>query len=348
MSQDNLENMEVKNEEELEQSTVDAEVEECGLNTDESESVESGESGEVFEDEVRDEGQIEGLEESSEVDEDEAEQEDALAEEADEDFGYDATDEDTVVVIGEDESEEGQNPEQDSEEQEDECEDGTVEVEDGEDREDDADEQVSEESGQRAEESDEDEDDDDEDDEEEDIEDEGEIEATVESVIESVLFASDEPLKTARLAKIAEIQVKPLRGHIRALNKKYREGNHSFRIERIAGGYQMMTLSVYNHWLSKLIRVRGDNKLSPAALETLAIIAYKQPIIRADIEAIRGVGTGEMIRSLMYKGLVRIAGRAEVLGRPMMYGTTKKFLQVFGLDTLKDLPKIEELKRPGN
>ena len=108
----------------------------------------------------------------------------------------------------------------------------------------------------------------------------------------------------------------------------------------------MLTLSPYNNWLRKLLRVRDDTKLSAAAVETLAIIAYKQPIIRADIEAIRGVSAGEMIRGLMYKGLVKIVGRAEVLGRPMLYGTTKKFLEVFGLNTLKDLPKIEELKKP--
>ncbi|MFA5293291.1 MAG: SMC-Scp complex subunit ScpB, partial [Phycisphaerae bacterium] len=91
----------------------------------------------------------------------------------------------------------------------------------------------------------------------------------------------------------------------------------------------------------------GDNNLSPAALETLAIIAYKQPIIRADIESIRGVACGEMVRSLMYKGLVKIVGKAEILGRPLLYGTTKKFLEVFGLNDLKDLPKAEELKQPG-
>jgi segregation and condensation protein B len=94
------------------------------------------------------------------------------------------------------------------------------------------------------------------------------------------------------------------------------------------------------------VRVRTETKLSQAALETLAIISYKQPVIRADIEAIRGVAAGEVIRNLMYKGLVKIVGRAEVLGRPMLYGTTKKFLDIFGLNTLKDLPKIEELKKP--
>lgn len=171
-------------------------------------------------------------------------------------------------------------------------------------------------------------------------------ELTVESVVEAVLFASDEPLPEARLANIVETNVKQIRRHVNNLNDKYLANNNAFRIEQIAGGYQMLTLSPYNHWLKKLLRVRSDNKLSPAALETLAIIAYKQPIIRADIEVIRGVAVGEVVRSLCYKGLVKIVGRAEVLGRPMLYGTTKKFLEVFGLNTLKDLPKIEELKKP--
>ena len=171
-------------------------------------------------------------------------------------------------------------------------------------------------------------------------------EPTVESVVEAVLFASDEPLREARLADIAGTNVRQIRRHIKSLNDRYLAGNNAFRIEQIAGGYQMMTLSCYNHWLNKLLRVRDAGKLSPAALETLAIIAYKQPVIRADIEAIRGVAASEMVRNLMYKGLVKIVGRAEILGRPMLYGTTKKFLEVFGLNTLKDLPKIEELKKP--
>ena len=171
-------------------------------------------------------------------------------------------------------------------------------------------------------------------------------ELTLESVIEAVLFASDEPLTVVRLASISESTTKQVREHIENLNKKYQENNHAFRIEQIAGGFQMLTLSTYNHWLKKLLRARSETKLSPAAMETLAIIAYKQPVIRADIEAIRGVAVGEVIRSLSYKGLVKIVGRAEILGRPMLYGTTKKFLEVFGLNTLKDLPKIEELKKP--
>jgi segregation and condensation protein B len=173
-------------------------------------------------------------------------------------------------------------------------------------------------------------------------------EPTVESVVEAVLFASDEPLKEARLADIVGTGVKQIRKHIKNLNDKYQARNNAFRIEQIAGGCQMLTLGVYNHWVKKLLRVRSESKLSSAALETLAIIAYKQPIIRADIEAVRGVAAGEVIRGLMYKGLVKIVGRAEVLGRPMLYGTTKKFLGVFGLNSLKDLPKIEELKKPAS
>jgi segregation and condensation protein B len=108
----------------------------------------------------------------------------------------------------------------------------------------------------------------------------------------------------------------------------------------------MLTLSPFNTWLSKLLKVRSESKLSPAALETLAIISYKQPILRVDIEAIRGVACGEMVRQLCDKGLVKIVGRAEVLGRPLLYGTTKRFLQVFGLNSLKDLPTAEDLKKP--
>jgi segregation and condensation protein B len=170
---------------------------------------------------------------------------------------------------------------------------------------------------------------------------------TMEGAVEAVLFASDEPVTAAKLAQICEAgSERMVNEHVENLNKKYEAGGHSFRIEKIAGGYQMLTLEAYNHWLTKLVKVRGESKLSQAALETLAIIAYKQPVIRAEVEAIRGVASGEMIRSLMYKGVVKIVGRAEVLGRPLLYGTTKKFLELFGLNSLKDLPKVEELKKP--
>lgn len=173
------------------------------------------------------------------------------------------------------------------------------------------------------------------------------FEPTITSVVEAVLFASDEPLTVQRLVNIVEAgSVKQVRDCVKELSDKYESNGSAFHIEQIAGGYQIMTLDVFSYWLKKLVRVRTETKLSQAALETLAIISYKQPVIRADIEAIRGVAAGEVIRNLMYKGLVKIVGRAEVLGRPMLYGTTKKFLDIFGLNTLKDLPKVEELKKP--
>ena len=108
----------------------------------------------------------------------------------------------------------------------------------------------------------------------------------------------------------------------------------------------MLTLPEYNSYLEKLHKVRGESRLSRAALETLAIVAYKQPATRAVIEAIRGVACGEVLRSLMDKGLIKVVGRAEELGRPMLYGSTRKFLEVFGLNTLDQLPQVEELEPP--
>lgn len=172
-------------------------------------------------------------------------------------------------------------------------------------------------------------------------------EPTIESVIEAILFTTDEPVTPVRMVKIADLSsAKQVSDAVKLLNKRYEESNSAFRIEKIAGGYQMLTHKIYNNWLRRLIRVRTETKLTQASLETLAIISYKQPIIRADVEAIRGVSSGEMIRGLMSKGLVKISGRAEVLGRPMQYGTTRKFLETFGLNSIKDLPKADELKKP--
>ena len=172
-------------------------------------------------------------------------------------------------------------------------------------------------------------------------------EITTQSVIEAVLFASDEPITPRKLADIVGAGgVKEVKDHIDQLNLKYEQTKAAFRIDSIAGGFQMLTQSKFSPWLRKLISVRSETKLSPAALETLAIIAYKQPIMRVDIENIRGVAAGEMTRQLIDKGLVKIAGRAEELGRPLLYGTTKKFLEIFGLNNLKDLPTAEDLKKP--
>jgi len=139
---------------------------------------------------------------------------------------------------------------------------------------------------------------------------------------------------------------KPVRQAVKDLNVQYEESHRSFRIEQVAGGYQILTLPEFGDYLKKLHQKEIDAKLTKAALETLAIIAYKQPILRADIEAIRGVACGETIRNLMEKRLVNIAGRAEEPGRPILYGTTKRFLEIFGLNSLKDLPQSEESLNP--
>jgi segregation and condensation protein B len=165
---------------------------------------------------------------------------------------------------------------------------------------------------------------------------------TTESIIEALLFATDEPLPAARIAKILGIgDAGDVKRQIDQLNERYEQSGSSFRIDAIAKGYQMLTLPGYNPWLSQLHKVRSESRLSAAALETLAIIAYKQPVLRADIEAIRGVAVGDMLVRLREMNLVRIVGRAEEIGRPLLYGTTNRFLEVFGLQSLKDLPKLE-------
>jgi segregation and condensation protein B len=169
-------------------------------------------------------------------------------------------------------------------------------------------------------------------------------------LLEALLLATNHPLTAGRLAELMELSAtKPVRQAIKDLNAQYEESHRAFRIEQVAGGYQILTLPEFGEQLKKLHQREIDAKLTKAALETLAIIAYKQPILRADIEAIRGVACGETIRSLMEKRLVNIAGRAEEPGRPILYGTTKRFLEIFGLNTIKDLPQSEEpLKPPSN
>jgi len=160
--------------------------------------------------------------------------------------------------------------------------------------------------------------------------------------VEGLLVSTHHPLTVGRLAEFLDLDsTKPIRKAIKDLNKLYEASGRSFRIEQVAGGYQLLTLPEFGEILKKLHQRDIDTKLTKAALETLAIIAYKQPILRADIEAIRGVQCGETIRSLMEKHLVKIAGRAEVPGRPILYGTTKRFLELFGLNSLKDLPQGE-------
>jgi segregation and condensation protein B len=163
--------------------------------------------------------------------------------------------------------------------------------------------------------------------------------------VEAILLAADEPLPARRLAQVAGLaDAAAARRLIRKLQEYYERDATAFQIEELAGGFQLLTRPEYHRWLASLRRGQSELRLTGAARETLAIIAYRQPIMRADIENIRGVHCGETLRLLMEKGLVRIAGRDNSLGRPVLYGTTKKFLQMFGLRGLKDLPRADELK----
>ncbi len=166
-------------------------------------------------------------------------------------------------------------------------------------------------------------------------------------VVEAILFSTDMPLSAGKLAQTVGLDSsKPVRDAVDELNRDYAAREAAYRIEERAGGYQLLTLPQYSEYIQRLMKKKEEGRLTPAALETLAIIAYKQPILRVDVEAIRGVACGEVIRSLMEHNLVKITGRAEEVGRPMLYGTTKHFLEVFGLGSLRDLPKAEQLKEP--
>jgi segregation and condensation protein B len=167
-------------------------------------------------------------------------------------------------------------------------------------------------------------------------------------IIESLLFVSDTPLTMEQLKSILEAeQTASIRAAVDALVDEYARRDGGFVLKQVAGGYQFRTQGRYNTWIKRLLRPNAP-RLSRAALETLAIMAYNQPIIRSDIEHIRGVDSGGVIRMLMERKLIRVLGRKEIPGRPLIYATTKYFLEVFELKDLKDLPtpkEIEELSR---
>lgn len=169
------------------------------------------------------------------------------------------------------------------------------------------------------------------------------------SVIEAMLFASAEPVRSRKIAEMLKdtgIDGRGVRKIITALAKEYDEAGRGFAIEEIAGGFLMLSRPDYAEYIAGLLGGGGGGKLSQAALETLSVVAYKQPVTRADIEAIRGVQAGPLLRALLHKGLIKISGRAEILGRPLLYGTTRRFLEHFGLKSLNELPKVEELPKP--
>jgi len=166
-------------------------------------------------------------------------------------------------------------------------------------------------------------------------------------IIESLLFVADEPLTMERIRKIiTQAQPHEIRDALAALAAEYEARLGGFFLDEVAGGYQIRTRPEYTEWIKMLIQPR-PLRLSKAALETLVIIAYKQPIIRSDIEHLRGVDCGGVLRVLLERKLIRVLGRREIAGRPLIYATTKHFLEVFDLKTLKDLPTPKEIEELG-
>ncbi len=160
--------------------------------------------------------------------------------------------------------------------------------------------------------------------------------------LEAVLFLSREALSSRKLAKLAGLaDATEARTLIRRLNQLFEQDGRAFRIEEVAGGMTMLTRPQFAPWLRRLAHIPTVTKLSQSAMETLAVVAYRQPVLRADIEAIRGVGCSEVLKQLLDGEMVRICGRSEELGRPYLYGTTKRFLQIFGLRSADRLPRVD-------
>lgn len=164
--------------------------------------------------------------------------------------------------------------------------------------------------------------------------------------VEGVLLVAGGPLTLRKLVQFATLaETEEARKLIEQLNVAYDRSGSPFRVERVATGYQLLTRPEYAYWLGKLHQRQTALKLSPPALETLTILAYRQPMTRADLETLRGVQCTEMLKMLMDRGLVRIAGEDNTLGRPFLYETTRKFLETYGLRSLDDLPDAGQLRR---
>jgi segregation and condensation protein B len=167
--------------------------------------------------------------------------------------------------------------------------------------------------------------------------------------IEAVLFMSREPISTRKLANVANLaDGTEARTLVNVLARRYEQRGSAMQVVEVAGGIQFFTRPGIADWIRRLHGESEEIRLSPPAMETLAVVAYRQPVVRAEIEAIRGVQCGEILRVLMERDLLRIVGRSEDLGRPFLYGTTKKFLQVFGLRRLEQLPPIDQIHSVGS
>lgn len=164
--------------------------------------------------------------------------------------------------------------------------------------------------------------------------------------LEAVLFLAREPLTLRKLAQLANLaDGTEARTVLKNLRDRYDERGCAFQVAQVAGGYQLLSRREFAQWLRPQSQANREIRLSPPSLETLAVVAYRQPVLRAEVEAIRGVACGEILRQLLDRDLLRIVGRSEELGRPLRYGTTKRFLEVFGLCNLEQLPWSAQLRR---
>jgi len=162
-------------------------------------------------------------------------------------------------------------------------------------------------------------------------------------VVEALLFSSEEPVSLERLSSVLEGEERAaVLAAVQTLTEESRLPGRSWFVEEVAGGWRLTTKAEFAPWVRKLLRVRREERLSPAALEILAVVAYRQPIIKAEIDALRGVQSDGALRGLLERKLLKVVGRADLLGRPLLYGTTREFLEKFGLNSLKDLPRPEE------
>ena len=165
----------------------------------------------------------------------------------------------------------------------------------------------------------------------------------VKSIIEALLFASPDPLNQAKVNTVFTPETYVLKDIINALNKQYLKENHAFEIQQVAGGFQLVSKKEYEIFIRRMLSKSGNLTLSNAALDCLAIIAYRQPISRYEIEAVRGVDSSGVIKTLLGRELIKIKGRDSGPGRPLLYKTTNKFLEYFGINRLSDLPKLKEI-----
>lgn len=166
----------------------------------------------------------------------------------------------------------------------------------------------------------------------------------IKAVIEALIFASDTPLALEKICMILSgIEKQEVKGALEKLVLEYNERQAGIYLQEVAGGFQFRTQPELSLWIKKLKSTK-PHSLSPQAMETLAIVAYRQPVVKSEIESIRGVDVGAPLKGLLDKKLIRIVGRKDVPGKPIIYGTTRKFLEVFNLKDLMDLPNLRELK----